>query len=364
MAPDSRGGRLVVLVLLLTACGGGGGSAVVPAAELRGGAGDARGWLGVSSSHVVDAAGRSVRLVGMGLSPIHAEWTEGSAASVADVAARYRALGCNSMRIAFSSSYTYDRSVDVIREYGPGSFIDREIAPQVQAVLAQGMFAILDLHWYHDARSMPGMSDDAAVQYLYDTLIPLWEDIARRYKDEPRIAMYELWNEPRWPGYDVGDVRQIPVLRKWYADVIRAIRRIDRRHIIVVSDHNAGWGTALEQMWIAPGGTLIGIDAVSPPQIVYSHHAAALSEQRGENQRADNFSQSHAVPVIYGEVELQAGVDGNDILGAEQPVLLRRLVARLLTNGLCQAWQGWRSGMDEWQDVWLPLIRADRGCSH
>jgi hypothetical protein len=117
-------------------------------------------------------------------------------------------------------------------------------------------------------------------------------------------------------------------------------------------------------MWIAPGGELIPIDAVSPPQIAYSHHAAALSEQRGENERAERFSRRHAVPVLYGEVELQPGVDGNDRLGARQPVLLKQLVVRLLNNGLCQAWQGWRSGMDEWLDVWLPLIRADDGCGH
>src|SRR5262249_943179 len=261
-------------------------------------------------------------------------------------------------------SHTYDQSLDLIREQGIEAFIDHEIAPQVTAVIAQGMVAILDLHRYYDDKTMPAMSDDARARYLFDAVIPLWEHLARRYKDEPMIAMYELWNEPRWPGYDVGDVGQIPALRQWYAAAVRAIRQIDARHIILVSDHNAGWGSGREQMWIAPGGELIAIDTVRPPQIAYSHHAAALSEGRGANERAEMFSRHYAVPVVYGEGELQPGVDGNDRLGDQQPVFLRRLVARLLDNGLCQAWQGWRSGMDEWQDVWLPLIRSDRGCVH
>lgn len=337
---------LAVIVVLVGGCGGG------------------RGWLRVSGPHVVDAGGRPVRLVGMGLSPIHSEWAVGGAASPTEIAVRYRALGCNSMRIAFSASHTYDQSIDLIRQDGFEDFIDREIAPQVRAVLAQGMFAILDLHRYYDPKTLPDMTDDARVRYLYDVVIPLWEHLARRYKDEPMIAMYELWNEPIWPGYTVGDIGQIPALRRWYDAAVLAIRRIDRRHIILVSDYNAGWGTGREQMWIAPGGELIPVDAISPPQIAYSHHAAALSEERGENERADSFSRRYAVPVIYGEVELQPGIDGNDQLGDRQPVLLRRLVARLLDNGLCQAWQGWRSGMDDWLDVWLPLIRADRGCGH
>jgi aryl-phospho-beta-D-glucosidase BglC (GH1 family) len=300
----------------------------------------------------------------MGLSPIHSEWTLGGASSVGDVAAHYRTLGCNSMRIGFASSHTYDQSLDLAQEMGVDAFIEREIAPQLQAVLAQGMYAVVDLHRYFDDKSMPTMSVDARVEYLYRTIIPLWEHIARRYKDEPMIAMYELWNEPRWPGYDVGDVRQIPALRQWYLDAVRAVRRIDTRHIILVSDHNAGWGSGREQMWLAPGGTLIGVDSISPPRIAYSHHAAALSEQRGENERADEFARKHAVPVVYGEVELQPDVDSNDVLGAQQPMMLSRLVARLLANGLCQGWQGWRSGMDEWLDVWLPLTRTDHECRH
>jgi hypothetical protein len=380
---SGEGRPLIAVALLFAASACGGGATVRGAGPGRsdgtaGGDGAARdtiarrGWLRVSGPRIVDAAGRPIRLVGMGLSPIHSEWAEGSgspsgtsgARSVAEIAAHYRALGCNSMRIAFSASRTYDQSVDLIRELGVEAFIDREIAPQVRAVLAQGMFAILDLHRYYDDQSMPGATDDARARYLHDTVIPLWERIAQRYQDEPMIAMYELWNEPRWPGFDVGDPRQIPVLRRWYEEAIRAIRRIDRRHIILVSDHNAGWGSGREQMWIAPDGGLIAVDAISPPQIAYSHHAAALSEQRGENERADGFSRRFGVPVIYGEVELQPGIDGNDILGAQQPVLLRRLSVRLLNNGLCQAWQGWRSGMDEWLDVWRPLVTDDRGCGH
>ena len=97
---------------MLDGCGGGsgGGSGVAPAAEPRGGAPQGSRWLRVSGPRIVDDVGRPFRLVGMGLSPIHSEWTLGGASSVGDVAAHYRTLGCNSMRIGFASSHTYDQS--------------------------------------------------------------------------------------------------------------------------------------------------------------------------------------------------------------------------------------------------------------
>jgi hypothetical protein len=127
----------------------------------------------------------------------------------------------------------------------------------------------------------------------------------------------------------------------------------------MVSDHNAGWGAAKEPMWVAKG-KLESPDVIVPPQIVYSHHAAVLSEAQGENEAAEAFARRYQVPVAYGEVELQPDLEGNKALGPRQPVLLRRLVKRQLENGLFQVWQGWRSGIDEWLEIWQPLARSAR----
>lgn len=324
-----------------------------PAAAQR-----ADSWLRVDGAHIVDASGRSVRLVGMGLSPVHSEWSLGGFASLVGAARSYRAAGCNSMRIAVTRNHTYDQRTDLIRQLGYERFIDQELAPQIGAVVGQGMYAIIDLHFYPDEKGLPGTTVTQREAYLFETIIPLWRAIARRYRDEPRVAIFELWNEPTWPGFETGEPAQIPLLRGWYRSAVRAIREVDRRHILMVSDHNAGWGRALEPMWVAGDGSLLPLDSLSPAQILYSHHAAAVSELLGENAWVDEFSRRHGVPVAYGEVEIQPDVDGNRYLPRSvQRVLLRSITERLQTNGLHQVWQGWRTGMHDWEDVWAPLVR-------
>lgn len=317
-------------------------------------------WLWVRGPHIVDASGQPVRLVGMGLSPIHTEWSAGGFVDLHEVVRFYREAGCNSMRIAISRDHDYGGGVDRIRLLGFDRFIDEELAPQVAEVVGQGMYAIIDLHHYADEKGLPEMSAIEREAYLFDTVIPLWQAIARRYKDEPMVAIFELWNEPTWPGFETGDPAQVPLLRDWYRTVVRAIREIDTRHILMVSDHNAGWGRALEHMWIEASAELTSIDPLPSPQIVYSHHAAAISELRDENTYADDFSRRYDVPVAYGEVEVQPDVDENRLLARSlQETLLRRLIDRLRRNHLFQVWQGWRTGIHDWHDIWTPLTQED-----
>jgi len=212
----------------------------------------------------------------------------------------------------------------------------------VRAVINHGMYAIIDWH---------GLGDDD-LAFLWGELIPLWEHIARRYKDEPGVAIYELWNEPVC-GYQAG----ARGLRVWYREAIRAIRAIDRRHIILVTDWNMGWGWALESMW-APHGRLIDIDPLPNNQIAYSKHMASISEKRGDGKNADNFSRKYNVPVFWSEVEtscdpaIQGTADE-----AEQHKWFRRMVERVLNNGLYQGWQMWRTEQDWFEEEWAPLTR-------
>jgi len=62
----------------------------------------------------------------------------------------------------------------------------------------------------------------------------------------------------------------------------------------MVSDWNAGWGWAIEQMW-APHGVLIDIDPLTKKQIVYSKHMSAINERKGDGVDADNFSRKYDV---------------------------------------------------------------------
>lgn len=316
-------------------------------------------WLRVKGLHVVDAGGRPVRLVGMGLSPVHSEWQHGGFKNAAEVVAWYREHGCNSMRVAFSRNRDYVQTPDLIAKLGPDEFVAREIDPQIREVVRQGLYAIIDWHPVLDPRSGVKWTAAEHARYL-EQMVAVWAAIARRYRDEPGVAIYELWNEPTWPGFKTGDPRQIPMLRRWYWAAIEAVRKVDQRHIVMVSDHNAGWGTAKEAMWVEKG-KLESPDLIAPPQIVYSHHAGVLNEAQGENEAAEAFARRYQVPVAYGEVEVQPDLEGNKVLGPRQPLLFKRLVKRQLENGLFQVWQMWRSGIDEWLEIWQPLARSAGG---
>jgi len=92
---------------------------------------------------------------------------------------------------------------------------------------------ILDNHSFHPVT--PTAPD------IDKTLIPVWMQIARRYKDRSNYIVYEVLNEPH--GIDA---------RLWadiQGKVIKAIRAIDRSHSIIVGGVNFN---SLDEMLKAP----------------------------------------------------------------------------------------------------------------
>jgi endoglucanase len=118
---------------------------------------------------------------------------------------------------------------------------------------ANNMYLILDLHAApggqgHDIAisdrdpSTPSLWDSARNQA---TMIALWSEIARRYKNETTIAGYDLLNEPNW-GFqdeaDKGGCRETEnrPLRDIYQRTIHAIRAIDTNHMLIIEGNC--WG--------------------------------------------------------------------------------------------------------------------------
>jgi endoglucanase len=129
----------------------------------------------------------------------------------------------------------------------------RRVDALIAWVKANNMFLILDLH-----AAPGGQGQDIAISdrdphkpSLWDSrenqakMIALWSEIARRYKDEPTIAGYDLLNEPNW-GFqgkeDKGGCRETgnEPLRDLYERTIRAIRAIDTHHMLIIEGNC--WG--------------------------------------------------------------------------------------------------------------------------
>jgi hypothetical protein len=215
---------------------------------------------------------------------------------------------------------------------GYDDFVEKYIDPEVQAIIEAGMYVILDSH------HISGTIEEAYAR------IPLWEAIAKRYKDEPRIAIYELWNESYLKPTGLSPA-SAPALRKWYADCIKAIRQFDARHVVLVSDWNAGWGSATDSMW-AP----LNFKPDEPyNQVAFSKHMAK-DHCNGHfvSSCLDSIVNKWNVPLIIGELELEPGLQtAND---------LDNLLKLLNSNPNHYSVWLWRPHPDKviFADVWSP----------
>jgi len=173
-----------------------------------------------------------------------------------------------------------------------------------------GLYCLLDLHaapgaqnadWHSDSPGKPGLWDSPKDQ---EETTALWGKIARRYRDEPAVAGYDLLNEPVASS-------TVPVMRL-YRRCLEAIREAGDHHLVFLE--GTRWSDDFE-----------GLDEMDDPQLVYSPHfykpaafvlhldpdAAYPGEiegkywnkqtLRGELERFHRLGQKSSRPVLIGE---------------------------------------------------------------
>jgi len=119
---------------------------------------------------------------------------------------------------------------------------------------ANNMYLILDLHAAPGGQgndlnisdrdpSKPSLWESEANQ---QKTIALWRKLAERYASEPNIAAYDILNEPNWGFSDLEhdknglkEQKNEP-LKKIMVEITKAIREVDKKHIIVIEGN--GWG--------------------------------------------------------------------------------------------------------------------------
>jgi endoglucanase len=95
------------------------------------------------------------------------------------------------------------------------------------------LFLIIDNHSFH-----PINATDPNIDKI---LIPVWEQLARRYKDKSDFVIYEVLNEPhKIPDERWGEIQ---------GAVIEAIRKIDQKHTIIVGGTNFN---SIDKMYTIP----------------------------------------------------------------------------------------------------------------
>jgi endoglucanase len=108
-----------------------------------------------------------------------------------------------------------------------------------------GVYILFDFHAVPGSQSEDWHSDNASIDEKFfdvkdyqDRAVALWKEIARRYRDEEIVFGYDLINEP--------NTRYPERLNAYYHQAIKAIRGVDKNHIIVVEGNR--WSDEIESL--------------------------------------------------------------------------------------------------------------------
>ena len=293
-------------------------------------------WLTLSTNiqgprYIVDANGNPFRLFGMARCQFHEPWGERPQyGTIRQQCEHFKKLGCNSMRLSVYFNNEVNPGVDFVEQCGGYNtagikkFIDTYVEPDVRGIIDSGMYVMLDLHVYPQTTDPKQLFEYAEAHY-----IPVWRELAKRYKDEPMIAIYELWNEPYAADAGsipvvngkVGDFDWNAAVKDFYIKCGAEIRKYDTRHMMLVSDWNSGWGAAWASTWA------VNKYAADPTykNLLFSVHCNAEhtkglfdkdpSDGDWENYNtywADTASR-YNIALIFGEVEAEEKVDTDQL---------------------------------------------------
>lgn len=151
--------------------------------------------------------------------------------------------GYNSVRLAINSRMIMvenNETSEVVFKESGFAMIDSVI----EHCKTYGLYLIIDLHGAPGGQTGTNIDDSLdnkprlyTETIFQDQTVTIWEEIARRYKDEQIVAMYDLLNEPL-PDWNKHLFDKIQPL---YKRIIKAIRKIDQDHMI--SLEGGHWST-------------------------------------------------------------------------------------------------------------------------
>jgi len=195
-----------------------------------------------------------------------------------------------------------------------------------------GLYVILDLHSAQGWQNVHWHSDNASrislfweVAYYQDRYVALWQEFARRYKDRPVIAGYDVLNEP-CSNNSVGDYpwniyanykANWERMNSLYRRLVSEIRKIDSKHIVFLEGDNyaklfSGFEKPFDDnlVYSSHNYTVPGFGPGSYPGEIHPRSAAASSSEVWDLARQERnfldaegtiFTQQHSVPLWVGE---------------------------------------------------------------
>jgi endoglucanase len=153
---------------------------------------------------------------------------------------RISELGFNSVRAVLDSRWFLSEGENAVYQDEGFEILDN----LVHWCKKNGVYVIIDMHAAPGGQTGQNIDDSANDQpELFmnptnqDRMEALWVKIATRYKDEPTVAAYDLLNEPL-PERTGADAKYGRELEPLYKRVTKAIRAVDKKHMITVEGAN------------------------------------------------------------------------------------------------------------------------------
>ncbi len=174
---------------------------------------------------------------------------------------RIAALGLNHIRLPFH--YELLEPSPFVYSSSGFKYLDKAIAWAGK----HGLRVILDMHAVAGAQNGDWHSDSDGRVLFYSSkknqrrAAALWQVIAERFKDEPVVIGYDLLNETVIP--------DPAPMNAYYHAAIKAIRAVDRKHIIFVEGNR--WAQDIECLDSFDDEQLVlGIHSYEPPDFAFN----------------------------------------------------------------------------------------------
>lgn len=223
--------------------------------------------------------------------------------------ARIRDCGMNVVRLPFHWSLL-QRDDGTLDEAG-FAWIDRALDQAAR----NGLLVILDLHGAPGGQSVEQPTGEIGADRLWDAAecrrrtVEIWRAVARRYRNDARVAAYDLLNEP----YGREGTRAVePVLLSLCDDLLGAIRQENDRHLVFVPATERGpffYPAAFFQKWPGVGITEHFYPALYDGDRTIDAHARYIP---GHILPRKRFADRMGVPFYVGEYNVVLQAAGGD----------------------------------------------------
>ncbi len=286
--------------------------------------------INVKGNSFVDADGNKIIFRGIALSDLHkleedGKWTR-------EHVQKAKEWGANVVRFAVHPPWVRERGRETYYQ-----LLDRG----VQWAEELGLYVIIDWH------SIGNLKDEQFFLEIYETTqletFEFWEAMAKRYKDRPAVAFFELFNEPTFKNGDLGSLTW-DEWKGYNEKMIDIIYAVDDTKIPLVA--GLGWGYYLDEVLDNPVDR-DGIAYVTHPYPQKVEPPWPEKWERDWGHVADTY------PVFATEF----GFMSKDEKGAHVPCISDETYGKYLMNYFTQkgiSWTVWCFDPD-----WSPTLITD-----